>query len=118
MAFITNIPLFKNTSVGASGTAGTCLSDPVPLSDICRQGACSLAYSIGSTAATAGSTVFSYLTCSVADGTYVATGTFGTFTGIASGVVAFTPVVAPFMKIKGVSGTSAHAKVTAELNVR
>jgi len=111
-------PLFKSKVTGATGTAGTSLSDPVDLRDISAVGNFSMSYSIASTAATAGSTVFEYLGCPVYDGTYVAAGTFGTFGGIASGIISFSPVTIPFMKIRAVSGTSAVALITAELNVR
>lgn len=118
--FISTIPLFKNTSCGASGTAGTILSDPIDLRDICSQGVTSLSYSISSTAATAGSSLFGYQDCAVYDGTYRDAGTFGTqgVTKGQTGNVSFTTTCTPFIKIKCVTGTSAHALVTAELNVR
>ena len=115
---ITTIPLFKITVTGASGTAGTSISDPIDLREISAIGNFSLSYGIVGTAATAGSTVFEYLGSPVYDGTYIAAGTFGTFGGVASGIISFSPVTIPFMKIKAVSGTSAVALITAELNVR
>lgn len=117
---ITTIPIWKNTQVGAQGTAGTLLSDPIDMREICAEGACSLSYAIAGTGgATAGSTKFEYLGCAEEDGTYIAAGTFGTQgAAAASGIVSFSPVVIPFMKIKAVSGTSNPALITAELHVR
>ena len=116
---ITTIALFKNTLCGTKGTGGTILSDPIDLREISAIGNFSLSYGIaGTNAGTAGTTVFEYLGCPVYDGTYRAAGTFGTFTGAASGYLSFSPVVTPFMKIKAVSGTSNPALITAELNVR
>lgn len=118
---ISTISLFKNVSVGALGTAGTLISDPVDLRDISRVGNCSLSWDIagGGGAATAGSSTFEYLGCPVFDGTYMAAGTFGT-QGVTpkTGITAFTPVVIPFIKIKVVTGTSNAAILTAELNVQ
>lgn len=121
MAFkINTIPIWKNTQVGAKGTAGTALSDTIDLRDIAAVGSFSLTYSIaGTNGGTAGSTTFESLGCATASGTFVTLGTFGTQGAAAvSGVVAFTPPVIPFMKIKAVSGTSNPALLTAELNVR
>lgn len=118
---ITTIPLFKNTTVGALGTAGTAISDPIDLRDISRVGNFSLSYTIagGGGQATAGTSIFEYLGCPVFDGTYLAAGTFGSQGATpASGIVSFSPVTIPFMKIKMVTGTSNAAVLTAELNVR
>lgn len=118
--FITTTPVFKSTSCGATGTAGTILSDPIDLRDTFAQGIASLSYGISSTAATAGSTLFQYMDCPIYDGTYRDAGTFGTQGAVKgqSGNIGFTITLAPFIKIKCVSGTSAHAQVTAELHVR
>jgi hypothetical protein len=103
------------------GTAGTVISDPIDLRDISRIGNFSLSYNIagGGGATTAGTSTFEYLGCPVFDGTYLAAGTFGS-QGAApsSGIISFSPVTIPFMKIKMVTGTSNAALVTAELNVR
>ncbi len=121
MAYITTIPLFKNT---LAGTGGTSLSDPIDLRNVSKMGDFTMAYGIASTngggAGTSGSTVWEYLGCSVFAGTYVSLGTFGTFgNGPAqAGVVSFTPPAIPFMKIQAVCGTSGPALLTAELHVR
>ena len=117
---ITTIPVFRSTSCGATGTAGTILSDPSDLRDICAQGITALAYSISSTTGTAGSSLFGYQDCSVYDGAYREAGTFGTQGNVKdqTGRINFTTIVAPFIKIKALTGTSAHALFTAELSVR
>jgi hypothetical protein len=118
--FIETIPVFRNSLCGATGVAGTIYSDPIDLRDIFRLGITSLSYSIGATGATAGSTLFSYSDCAVYNGTYREAGTFGTqgVTKGQSGNINFTIVATPFMKVRCISGTSAHALITAELNVR
>lgn len=120
---INTIPIFKETVCGALGTAGTILSDPIDLREISRVGNYSLSYSInGGGAATAGSSTFEYLGCSVFDGTYIAPtgGTFGTQGNsiTQAGILSFSPVTIPFMKIKAVTGTSNLAAFTVELNIR
>lgn len=119
---ITTIPVFKNTRVGALGTAGTILSDIVDLRDVSAQGNFSLTYGIASTSGvgTAGSSIFEALVCATREGTFVTGGTFGTQgNGPAqAGILTFSPPVAPFMRVKAVSGTSAPAVITAELNIR
>ena len=118
---ITTVPLFKNNIIGTQGVAGTGLSDVVDLRDISTIGNFSLSYTLATTggAATAGSSLFSYLGSPTFDGTYTSLGTFGT-QGAAplSSVVSFTPATIPFMKIRVVTGTSNALKLTAELNVR
>jgi len=122
---ITTIPLCKSRLIGTQGTGGTFLSDPIDLRDISAVGNFTMSYGIASTngtvgAGSSGSSVWEYLGCSVYDGTYVAAGTFATIGAGAteSGFVSFTPVTIPFMKIKGVVGTSNPMVATAELNVR
>lgn len=118
---ITTIPLFKSTQVGAGSAGGTSTSDPIDLRDISRTGDFSLSYSIAGAggAATAGTSVFQYLGASVFDGTYTTAGTFGSAgASPSSGIVSFSPVTVPFMKIQCVSGTSAPLLLTAELHVR
>jgi hypothetical protein len=118
---INTIPLFKNTIVGARGTAGTSISDPVDLRDIAVKGDISLSYAIAGTGGiTAGTSSLEYLLASGSNGTFMAMGTFGTTAPAgASGVLSLgTVIVAPFIKVKVVSGTSNPTVVTAELNVR
>lgn len=117
---ITTFPLFKNSQCGTQGAQGTSLSDAINLRDL-GPNTFSLTYSLAGTggAGTAGSSLFSYLVSPTQDGSYVAAGTFGTFGATpASGAIAFSPVLAPFMKIKGISGTSNAVLLTAELHVR
>jgi hypothetical protein len=121
---IHTISLFKNQLVGTQGTGGTGISNIIDVRDIAAVGNFSLSYNIVATngtvgAGSAGSTVWEYLECSVYDGSYVAAGTFGTFGAVLpSGIIAFTPILAPFIKVKVVSGTSNPAVVNAELNIR
>lgn len=118
MAFkINTIPLCKNETIGASGTAGTFISDKIDLRDIMQQGSCSFTFVKSNSAATCGSCVLSYQVSSV-NGTYIDAGTFGTHGSVKGAAVSsFTPIVAPFMKIKCVTGTSAPLVLTGELNV-
>ena len=114
--------LWKEQSVGGQGTAGTVLSDPIDLRETNRQGNLSVSYKIAlsGTFGTCGSSVLSYLTCPVYDGSYFAAGTFATF-GVSAtqGHIAISsPPVVPFMKIRQVSGTSAPLVVTAEFHVQ
>lgn len=122
---ITTIPLFLSQLTGTRGTGGTALSDAIDMRDIGAEGACAITYSIASTngtpgEGTAGSSVFSYLGCRSLDGTYVAAGTFGTLGASAaqSGILTFTSIPVPFIKIQGATGTSNPAVITAELHVR
>ena len=127
MAYITTIPLWKQTAVGSGSDGGTSLSDPIDLRDINRLGNFSLSYSIAAAgdAATAATCMFHYILSSLRDGTYVypiggSGGTIGTAgTGIVSGEIRpFTPIAMPWMKIKAIAGTSGTALVTAELTVQ
>lgn len=118
MAKITTTPLFKSEQCGTKGTGGTSISDIVDMRTV-EVGQYSMSYDIvGTNGGTAGSTVFSYLGCALFDGTYINTGTFGTFGGVSSGFISFSPPLMPFMKIKAVSGTSNPAVITAELHAR
>ena len=118
---ITTIPLFRNLTVG---TGGTCLSDPIDLRDISRIGKFSISYRVGPAGgvATAGTATVTYLGSPVFDGIYVAeSGTSGTSLNSATGgtgIWAFSPFVTPFMKIRGIMGTSGTAIISAELNVQ
>lgn len=127
---VTTIPVFRNTVV-ASGTAGgTSNSDPIDLREFNRQNRFSLSYRVGQsgTAATAATHTFKYLLSGVSDGTYCApvTGDGGTIGTAGSGAagslgfIGFTPVVAPFMKIQCIVGTSGsgNSNVSAELHVQ
>ena len=123
MAFKINmIPLFKDEIIGAQGTAGTVISDIIDLREVCEHGACALRYdkaATGSVAGTTGSSTYTYLVASVRNGEYATGGLFatrGSYEG--SRISAFTAVVASFMKIRVVTGTSNPLKLTAELNVR
>jgi hypothetical protein len=105
-----------------SGTAGATLdSDPIDMRESGKT--LSVSYNVGTSGgvATCGSVNFSYLGAPVYDGTYVSptNGTFATV-GDAGGVdiVAITPPVMPFMKIRAEVGTSGTALVTAALHVR
>lgn len=111
------------TTAGTLG--GTSLSDPIDLRDISRIGNFSLSYIINANGgrATAGTTSFTYLCSGSRDGTYIkpaGAGTIGTaaVTDGDTDIFSFSPVVTPFMKIRAITGTSAPATVTAELNVR
>jgi hypothetical protein len=118
---ISTIPLFKNTQIGARGTAGTVISDVVDLRQIANVGNFSLTYVVGGTGGiTAGTSTFEYLLSSGTDGTFFAAGTFGTNAPAGgTGIVSLGTVQpAPFIKVKVVSGTSNPTVVTAELNVR
>jgi hypothetical protein len=105
--------------VGASGTAGTLLSDIIDLRDKMIMGKMSLTYGIGSTAGTAGSSVFSYLVSPTEDGTFRPAGTFGTHGDVLETDVLpiSSPILAPFAKIKVVTGTSCSMLMTGELHV-
>ena len=120
MAHTLSIPLFKDTVSGALGTAGTALSDPIDLREKDFTSA-TLTYSHAGTGATCGSATYEYLVSPLKDIGYVAAGTFGTTgAGKPSGLFNIgSPIaVAPFMKIKAVSGTSGHVLITSELNIR
>jgi hypothetical protein len=127
MAYITTIPLWKSSEIGSGSAGGTSLSDPIDLREINRLNNFSLSYSIAKSgdATTAATCMFHYLLSSLRDGTYTnpiggSGGTIGTAgTGIVTGEIRpFTPIVAPWMKIKVIAGTSGTALVTAELNVQ
>lgn len=105
-----------------SGTAGATLdSDPIDMRDGGKT--LSVSYSVGTSGgvATCGSVNFSYLGSPVYDGTYVSptNGTFATV-GDAGGsdIVAITPPVMPFMKLRAEVGTSGTALITAALHTR
>lgn len=123
MAFkISTIPLCKNEVIGAQGTAGTFTSDVIEMRDIAQRGECSLTYekaATGAVAGTTGSSVFSYLCGALSDGTFVAAGTFATHgNNEGARIKSFSPIVAPFMKVQVVTGTSNPLKLTANLHVR
>ena len=118
---------FANTVVGTTaGTlGGTSLSDPIDLRDISRIGNFSLSYLVTEWGGmgSAGTTAFSYRCSESRDGTYLvpaAAGDIGTATVVSgnTGIVSFSPVVTPFMKICAITGTSGPATVSAVLNVR
>lgn len=125
MAQIKTVALWKGTKVGALGTAGTILSDIIDLRDVDPYPtAFSMSYAIASTngtagEGTAGSSVFELLGCATRDGSYVSLGTFGTFgNGPAqSGFISLSPILAPYMKAKAVTGTSNPAVLTSELHM-
>jgi hypothetical protein len=124
MAKITTIPLFCRDLIGTSGTAGTNISGVVDMRDVDAViGKYSLSYGFTGTAGalgSAGTTTFEYLGSPTEAGTFVTLGTFGTY-GVAAqgpGVMAFTPTLVPFMKIRAISGTCNTAYITAELNVQ
>lgn len=119
---VNTIPICKDEIIGAQGTAGTFISDTIDMRDINVQGACSLTYgkaATGAIAGTTGSSLLSYMCSATRDGTFSTAGTFATH-GAVEGerITAFTPKLAPFMKIRAVTGTSNPLKLTAELNVR
>lgn len=119
---INTFPILKSHTM--YGTAGTTKdSNPIDLRDVSAQGDFSLSYTVSTagTASTCGTTTFSYLGCSVFDGTYIAPtdGTFGTVDeNGGSGILSFSPPVMPFMKIRVAVGTSGTSLVTAALHVR
>ena len=122
---IKSFALFKNTQIGTQGVAGTGLSDVIDVRDLSPWQA-SLLYTIAGTggAATAGSSNFMYLGCSTRNGNFVLCGTFGTQEASPqSGIKSLAPppntqlMVAPFMKIQAVSGTSNALLLTAELSL-
>lgn len=131
MARITVQPLFKNLSLSAGDTA---TAGPIDLRYCANRGELSLAHSnAAGTSTTCGTTVFTYVGCSLFDGTYVAPdgaksiGTSGP--AIAGKIISFRGepgtnaiAVVPFMNIiatqTGVGGTGANSKVTAELIVQ
>lgn len=127
MVKLTTRFLFKQQICGAQGAAGTLLSDAQDIRDITDTGVLGFTYTIASTngtagAGTAGSSTFEYLISSTFDGSYFSPtgGTFGT-QGIGAaqqGGISFTPVPAPFIKIKAVSGTSNPAVISGELHIR
>lgn len=122
---ITSIPLFQ-TKIMGSGSAGTTIdSDPIDLRDIAQDGIYSVNFNVGTSGGceSCGSCSFSYRLSQNYDGTYISplNGTFGTTGSGSAGtsnVVAITPPLAPFMKIRVVVGTSGTSVVTASLNVR
>lgn len=126
MAQIKTVALWKSALTGAQGTAGTALSNIISLLDVDPPPTVfSLSYAIASTngtagAGTAGSSTFESMGCATRDGNFVSLGTFGTLgNGPAqSGFISFSPTLAPFMKIKAVTGTSNPVVLTAELHMR
>lgn len=129
MALIHTIQVFSNQKL-SHGESGT--SQVIDLRNLALVGNFALAFkSIAGTAGSAGTTIYSYTECSERDGTFISpTGTFAIGTagggGTPSDIVAFSPVLAPYMKIiatqSGVAGTAASAgkdsKISAELIVR
>ena len=119
MAFITMVPLFRNELLGTSGTVFT---DAIDMREISREGPCSLSLHEMATngpSGTVGSSTYQYLSCSTKDGTYATAGTFATRgDAVGAGIIAFTPIVSPFMKIRVDGGTSNPILLTAELNVQ
>lgn len=124
MARITVLPLFKSQSLSA-GDSGT--SSPIDLRYIANQQLFSLAHSNDAgTSTTCGTTIFSYVGCSLFDGTYVSPNSLGTFgtsgPAIAGKITSFSPTLVPFMKIvvaqTGAGTLGANSKITAELIVQ
>lgn len=127
MARITTIPLFKNQPLSA-GDSGT--SDVIDLRYCASKGSYSINFkTVAGTSATAGTTTFSYVASTLADGVYVspfAGGTFGTTgTGIDAHLMSFgtaAPILTPFMKIiatqTGAGTAGAQSVLTVELNVQ
>lgn len=122
---IKSFALFKNTQIGTQGIAGTGLSDVIDVQELSPWQA-SLLYTIAGTngAATAGSSTFMYLGCSTRNGNFVLCGTFGTQVATPhSGAKSLAPppntqlMVAPFIRVQAVSGTSNALLLTAELNL-
>ena len=127
---IKTITLFAGTGVGALGTSGTVLSDPIDLREIATMNRMSVSYRItprgvhdtAGALASCGSATFRYLASNTRDGVYVPESpTYGTSLEGGSGGTGlweFSPRLTPFMKIDGVFGSSGGAKVSAELNVQ
>jgi len=127
---ITSIPLWKDSNWGTGSTNN---SDPIDMRDIAAQGKCSLSYRLAGSggAATAGTVAFTYQVSNVGPGGIAGTGWItpggksGTEGTIGTTLVAtndakvfeFTPVLAPWMRIRGMVGTSAPVVMSAELNV-
>lgn len=120
---IKTINLFKALTVNSGSAGGTSNSDAIDLRDISKQGDFSLSYTVAAVggAATCGSSKFYFLGCPVYDGTYIMP-TGGTCATIGNGggsdIIAISPPVMPFMKIRVICGTSALTAVTADLHVR
>jgi hypothetical protein len=118
---ITTKYLWRTTQVG---TSGTLTSDAIDMRDLAAVGSCALTYKVNKvTAATAGTVAFTYQYAPTFDGTYIqpsGAGTIGTATVVDgnTALVAFTPVLAPFIKVVAICGTSAPALVTAEVHIR
>jgi hypothetical protein len=100
VAKITTISVFKNQNLN-SGTS--CISDKIDLRYIANNGNFALAANImNGTAATCGTTSFTYSGCALEDGTFitpskaVAIGTFGT---AGRDILTFEPEIMPFIKI-------------------
>lgn len=129
MALIHTIQLFskQQLSHGGSGT-----SQVLDLRNLAQVGNFALSFkSIAGTAGSAGTTIYTYTQCSEREGTFITpTGAYAIGTagggGTPSDIVAFSPVLAPYMKIiatqTGVSGTAAlngkDSKISAELIIR
>ena len=124
MAKISVIPLFKGKSLSA-GDSGT--SDLIDLRYIANNGLFSLSTKVAAgTSTTAGTTVFTYVGCSIDNGTFVApssaaaAGTAGT--SIGRDIISFSPELMPFMKIiatqTGAGTAGANSVIDAELIVQ
>lgn len=120
---IKTVACFKGREVAAGSTAG---SDPIEIGALVEAGQFALSYSVVPTRGigSMGTCVFGYSVGPTYDGpfnTWTAAGApirIGT-AGLSStsNVVAFTPPIAPWMKINAVMGSSGSANVTAELHV-
>ena len=127
---IRTIGLFSNQDVGALGTSGTLLCDPIDLRDRVTMGRFSISYVIkprgshgtASALSSCGSADFKYLACNTRTGVFIPESpTYGTALEGGSGGTGlweFAPRLTPFMKIQGVIGTSGGANVTASLNIQ
>jgi hypothetical protein len=122
------IPLFKGKTLSAGDKA---TSDPIDLRYVAQRGNFSLSHVVGpGTYGSSGTTVFSYVGCTVFGGTYIKpynAGTIGTAgtsasdAGNGTNMVTFSPVISPFIKViatqTGTGTQGADSVVTAELIV-
>ncbi len=128
MAKITSFGLIANTAVGSGSAGGTSFSGPIDLRDANGRNNFSLFYKVGVSGAvgTAATVNFNYVVSNTIDGTYVTPingdkGTIGTAGSGADGscsVLSFNPIIAPWMKIKSIAGTSGTANVSLDLHVQ
>lgn len=125
---ISTFALLRKSAIGSGSAGGTSLSDPISLMDSNYNNNFSLSYTVipAGGVGTAATVNFTYQIGPTQDGPFAAPitddkgtiGTAGSGAAGSNGVIGFTPVIAPWMKIKAVAGTSGTALVTANLHVQ